>query len=86
MRDCGSYLVDDTGAGRHDREALEGVGAPLEEGEALGITLHLELEVLVEGVIAAVLIDLLRLQNRKVMLVIAHRREHCVTSMRCGQQ
>ena len=50
--------MDDTGAGRDDGETLEGVGAPLEEGETLGVTLHLELQVLVEGVVAAILVDL----------------------------
>ena len=46
-------LVDDAGAGGHDEHVLEGLGAPLEEGEALAVPLELELLVLAErGIIA----------------------------------
>ena len=51
-------LVDDAGVGGHDREALEGVLAPAQEGVALGVALELARGVAREGVAGAEDIDL----------------------------
>ena len=51
-------LMDDTRAGRHDLEVVEGLGAPLEELESLAITLELEALVVFTGVGSAGGIDL----------------------------
>ncbi len=49
-------LVADTGARRDHAEVVEGVLAPAQEGIALAITLHLDLDVLVVGVFIGVAI------------------------------
>ncbi len=49
-------LVADTGARRDHAEVVEGVLAPAQEGIALAITLHLDLDVLVVGVFIGVTI------------------------------
>jgi len=51
-------LVHDAGAGRHDRQAAEGVGTPLEEHEALLVALELEVEVVLERAGIAGVVDL----------------------------
>jgi hypothetical protein len=51
-------LMDDTGAGRHNLEVVEGLGAPLKELESLAVALELEALVLVASIASAGSIDL----------------------------
>ena len=51
-------LMDDADAGRHDVEALERGGAPLEELVALAVAAKLDLHVALEGVGLTVVVDL----------------------------
>jgi hypothetical protein len=53
-----THLVHDPRPGGHDQKVLERGGTPLQELEALGVTLHLALEVLGHGIAAAVVVDL----------------------------
>ena len=50
-------LVADAGAGRHDREVVEGELAPLQEAVALAVAGIFELDVLLEGFRGAELVD-----------------------------
>ena len=50
-------LVADAGAGRHDLEIVERLGAPLEELVALGVAVIFELDVLAERARRAELVD-----------------------------
>ena len=80
-------LVDDAGAGRHDREVVERALAPAQELVALPVALVLELDVAAEGIRGAeevgddaVVDDELgrrqRVDLRRVAAEIAHRLAH----------
>lgn len=59
-------LMDDTRAWGHDAEVVEGLGAPLEELEALTVTVEFHLLVELSGIERASLVDLNRMINDEI--------------------
>ncbi len=51
------YLMDNTRAGRHDAEVVEGVRTPLQELESLSVSVELELLILLAGILGTSKVD-----------------------------
>ncbi len=64
------HLVADAGARRHHAEIVEGALAPAQEGVALAIALHLDVDVLGKGGPAGIVIDHHRMVDHQI-----HRRQ-----------